>query len=257
MSLRSTALQAPLKPAALISIAGLALALTASAACGDDKAGDTGDGSDTADTATAGDSNATDTGGAPDATGPDTATPCDPVAQTGCDAQKNCTFVAAEESPTCEPAGPVPPEEECGSEARCQVGVCLSLNQTGSRCYQFCDDDGDCGGDTGSCLTLSNAAFHICKIDGIYQNCNLLTQDCTETGKACYAVANEDDPICLTVGTKAVGEACDKASDCVKGVACVNDMCRTLCDPAADPDPCGEAFQCNEFFANAGYCEPK
>ncbi|MCC6623866.1 MAG: hypothetical protein IT385_21585 [Deltaproteobacteria bacterium] len=233
----------------------LALALVA---CGDDE----GDGiTTTSDDATAGGDTSTTTttttNTATDAATGDTQNACDPVEQSGCEDNQNCTFVANQTVSTCQPEGTVPPEEPCSSESRCQVGVCLNLNQTESLCYQFCEVDADCGPSAaaGSCLTLSNATFRICKIAGIYDTCSLLTQDCADTAKSCYAVANETEPICLTTGTKTLGNGCDRASDCVEGLACVNDICRQLCDPANSA--CGADFECNPFFDDAGYCEPK
>lgn len=234
-----------------------ALTLAATAACSDDNTGTVdvkADSSDTTDTTAT--TQVTDT-----SSGPDLAdsggTGCNPVAQTGCADNQNCTFVANETEPTCQAEGPVAAEQSCSSENRCERGVCLNLNQTESLCYAFCAVDADCPGSAaGSCLTLTNASFKICKIAGIYDNCDLLTQNCEDETKSCYAVANEDQPICLTTGTKALAAACDRASDCVEGLACVNDVCRTICDPTV-ADVCGETFVCNAFFANAGYCEPK
>lgn len=233
----------------------LVLAL-AFVACGDDD----NDGRISTDVAgeTRGDATTTTTTStATDATISDAQNQCDPVAQTGCDANQNCTFISNQTTSSCQAKGSVPPEEPCSSENRCEVGVCLNLNQTESLCYQFCGVDADCGegAAAGSCLSLSNATFHICKIAGIYDTCDLLSQNCEDATKSCYAVANEPQPICLTSGTKTLGNGCDRASDCVEGLACVNDVCRQLCDPTASA--CGADFQCNTFFANAGYCEPK
>jgi hypothetical protein len=246
-------------PMSLSKLPVLVFALLLPAACGDDDGAST-DTSTGGDTQGGGDATATTTtdtrtgGDGSDSSG----SGCDPVAQTGCADDKNCTFVGNESTSSCQDKGVVPPEEPCGGEDRCEVGVCLNLNQTKSLCYQFCGVDADCGAGapSGACLTLTNAAFKICKIDGIYANCNLLTQDCAEEGKSCYAVANENDPICLTTGDKALGNACDRASECAEGLACVNDVCRTLCDPDAE-GACGAGFACNPFFANAGYCEPE
>lgn len=250
---------------ARFAVPPMALATFAFAACSDDNKGTAVDarGDASSETGeTGGDATGTATNTAPSdaTTRPDVETApnaCDPVEQTGCADNQNCTYVANETAATCQTKGVVPPEQACSSEARCQTGVCLNLNSTESLCYQFCAVDADCpGAAAGSCLTLTNASFRICKIEGIYDNCNLLTQDCADAAKSCYAVNSEKDPICLPTGTKAAGVPCDRASDCVEGLACVNDVCRTICDPEAEA-PCGANFECNPFFANAGYCEPK
>lgn len=224
------------------------------AACGDD---DDGGGTDTADTtqettADTGPETTTDTRPG------DTAntTPCDPILQSGCEAGQNCTYVGAETTASCVAAGPVPANAECSPEERCQRGVCMSINQTANRCYQVCAEDTDCGAGTANvCLTLTGAPFEVCKIPGIYEECNLLTQDCADAGKACYAVAGEDEPICLAEGMGAPGSECATAGACVKGHACVNDVCRPLCDPDL-ADACGDNATCNDFFDDAGYCAP-
>jgi len=183
-------------------------------------------------------------------------TPCDPILQSGCEAGENCTFIGAETVATCVPAGPVPANNVCSSEDRCQRGVCLSINQTGNRCYQVCAENTDCGAGTANeCISLSSTPFSVCKIPGLYTQCNLLTQDCADTTKACYAVAGEAEPICLATGTSAPGAECASAAACVKGQACVNDVCRTLCDPDL-AGSCGANATCRDFFDDAGYCAP-
>jgi len=184
----------------------------------------------------------------------DTAGPCDPIAQTGCKATENCTFVGSATAPSCAAGGPVAASGECSTEARCATGVCMSVNQTANLCYQFCEDERDCGTD-GTCLTLTNAPFKVCKIKGIYQSCDLLAQDCTPATKACYAVSTEPTPICLPEGASTPGGACDHAGSCKKGYACVNDVCRSLCDPKTAAS-CGASATCRDFAFSVGYCEP-
>jgi len=229
-----------------------ALLVVSLAACGDDA-------SKSNDTASSTDASILETGES-DVTlqpNPDTSTtPCDPVANSGCASDQMCTYVANETSPSCVTAGVVELGQPCSSEARCKKGVCLNLNDTKSLCYAVCADDLDCG-TGGACLTLSNAAFEICRIDGIYENCDLLAQDCSAPTKACYAVATEAEPICRVAGTAALGAACDSAVACVRGGACVDSVCRKLCDRAAEPSECGSGYQCNEYFDGAGYCEPE
>lgn len=182
--------------------------------------------------------------------------PCNPVANTGCAANQTCTYVANETAPSCVTAGVVELGQACSSEAHCKKGVCLNLNDTRSLCYAICETDPDCGSG-GSCLTLSNAAFEICKIEGIYENCDLVLQDCVDAAKGCYAVSTEDQPICRVAGTVAAGAACDSAVACVKGAACVNDVCRPVCDLTKTPSDCAAGNVCNAYFDGAGYCEPE
>jgi len=221
-------------------------------ACGDDSSSATPDGQDGADAlaeVTADTSN--------DAIPSDTAgTPCDPVLQTGCGENQNCTYVAAATTPSCLASGPVPANNVCSTEDRCERGVCMSLNATADYCYQVCGADGDCGAGTANlCLTLTGAAFKVCKIPGIYEACDLLTQGCSDPTKACYAVSGEPAPICLNQGTGLAGAECTTAASCLKGHACVNDVCRAMCDLAV-ADSCGATATCRDFFENTGYCAP-
>jgi len=245
-------LSRPLDRALSRPLAHALLAALALTACGDDPAtpADTRDASDAADTTvptdTRVDSEASET----------TNRLCDPILQSGCDAGENCTYIGAETVATCVAAGPVPANNVCSAEDRCQRGVCLSINQTGNRCYQVCGENTDCGaGTTNECITLTSTPFSVCKIPGLYDQCNLLAQDCTDATKACYAVANEDEPICLLAGSGAPGSECTSAGSCVKGQACVNSVCRSLCDPDVATS-CGATATCRDFFDDTGYCAP-
>ena len=225
------------------------------AACGDDGGGGKADGGDTTSDTAVGDTTPSDTREASDTR--DTAvTGCDPVLNGGCEAGQNCTYIGAETTTTCVAAGPVPATQKCSAEDRCQRGVCMSVNQTDNYCYQVCEEDTDCGAGTANvCLVLNGAPFKVCKIPGIYETCNLLGQTCSDEAKSCYAVGNEDEPICLATGTSAEGAECSTPSACAEGLACVNDVCRKLCDPDVE-DSCGETATCRDFFDDTGYCAP-
>lgn len=231
-----------------------ALIALALAACGD---GDTQSTVDTttdttADIADTTDTRPNDTGDASDTAGP----PCNPILQSGCAADQNCTYVAAATTASCVESGPVPANGPCSVENRCRTGVCMSLNATDNFCYQVCDKDTDCGAGTANlCLTLNGAPFKVCKIPGIYDECDLLAQNCADEDKACYAVAGEPEPICLTEGTGAPGSECDTAAACTKGHACVSQVCRPICDPDV-AGSCGENATCRDLFDDAGYCAP-
>lgn len=233
----------------IVSLVSLSLALVA---CGDDDSSGN-------DAATSSDATSVfETSGNDVTSGSDgevSTTPCDPIANSGCPTGQMCTFVGNDTAPSCVTAGVVELEQPCSSEAACKKGVCLNLNDTRSLCYAVCEANVDCDG--GTCLQLSNASFDICKIEGIYENCDLLAQDCEQGNKACYAVASEPEPICRVAGTAAIGQPCESAIACAKGGACVDEVCRELCDRAADPVDCPTGYRCNEFFQSAGYCEPE
>ena len=71
---------------------------------------------------------------------------CNPILQTGCTAQQNCTFASTETAPKCSPEGAVAYGAECSAQNACLRGVCLSLNDTGYRCYKFCQTPTHCDG---------------------------------------------------------------------------------------------------------------
>lgn len=193
----------------------------------------------------------------PDADGDTTADvppgACDPVAQTGCEDDEVCSYDQGASTPGCFLAGDVESGEACGADAGCASGICLSLNQTESRCYAFCESVADCGPDV-DCLDLDGAAYDVCEIDGIYDTCDLVEQDCADD-KGCYGVDGEPEPICLPPGDVAAGEACDAANDCVVGAVCVGDTCRTVCD-TTDGEACGDGTCEGLPDSEAGYCNP-
>jgi hypothetical protein len=178
---------------------------------------------------------------------------CEPFGQDVCGEGETCSYLGNDAEAVCVPSGPVETGELCAPGARCAEGVCMALNGTDARCFDFCRDTNDCGGDI--CIALSNAAFSVCRVDGLYPPCTLLAQDCDE-GLGCYAVRNEPAPVCLEAGEAAAGETCEFADSCVRGAACVNGTCRDLCDPAAEAS-CEPGFLCTTINdTDVGYCAP-
>ncbi len=224
------------------------VALTFSAGCGD---GDdtTTDGTEdtiaTEDTASDDDTSTDD-----DTT--DLPLVCNPITQTGCGDAGNCTFSGEDDKPSCAAAGTVAAGDECGGANTCVEGICLSLNDTGSRCYKFCQTPVHCP-DLGACLDLSNAAFSVCEVGDIYDNCDLLQQNC-DGGKGCYAIDNEPLPVCLPAGSGVEDSECESVNDCGSGFVCVNRRCKTICDQGA-AQPCGTFGNCSAWAGNAGYCD--
>jgi hypothetical protein len=208
---------------------------------------------------------ATDTTGGVDAQ-PDTSTPrdtasepdvsftaCDPFGP-ACPDGLTCTYLGNEAESVCVPAGDVATGGPCDQDLRCANGICMSLNGTDARCFDFCRDQNDCNGF--DCIDLNNAEFSVCRVPGLYPTCNLLAQDCADE-KACYQVANEPDPVCLDAGDVSDGNTCEFADSCVKGSACINGTCRKLCDPVIE-NACGGGQLCTTINETAvGYCTPE
>lgn len=177
---------------------------------------------------------------------------CDPVAQTGCAAAMNCSY--SNGVPRCFDEGAVAYEAPCDQENPCERGACLSINETAQLCYRYCDPDANTCPDDARCIALSSSPFGVCEIEGIYTECDLLSQAC-DAGKACYSVLDRETPICLPEGDTATGQPCTSASACVGGDVCLNQECHRICDPEADPDPCGALGTCQARDGFAGFCQ--
>lgn len=218
--------------------------LLALSACGDDMAppNTAGDGASDA---------GGDTGVRPDAADSDTdaaAVACNPITDEGCTAGQTCSYNPGSTKPLCVGKGVLVATAACGDDlGSCDHGICLSLNDTGNLCYEFCKINAHCPTDS-ECLELTGSAYKVCKISGIYKNCELMGDAACGAGKACYATSDEPEPICLPVGDAADGESCgDVANGCAAGLACVNTACTRLCDKAA-AKPCGDEFtQCSNY----------
>ncbi|MGB0589969.1 MAG: hypothetical protein ACPGU1_09855 [Myxococcota bacterium] len=178
---------------------------------------------------------------------------CNPIANTGCEEGQKCGYGTTGDK-LCVPAGETPGGDPCQSDAECEGGsTCTSLNGEDYFCYIFCKTIGHCPNNA-ACMEISDAAFKLCKIEGIYDTCNIMTQDC-EQGKGCYSIGGEDLPVCLEAGTEPVGGACESPSDCSPGHHCVNFRCYELCDKN-DPNACGTFVSCAGFVASGvGYCD--
>jgi hypothetical protein len=178
---------------------------------------------------------------------------CNPISNTGCEEGQKCGYGTTGEK-LCVPAGDTPGGDPCQSDAECAGGsTCTSLNGEDYFCYIFCKTIGHCPNNA-ACMEISDTAFNLCKIEGIYDTCDILAQDC-EQGKGCYSIGGEDLPVCLDAGTEPVGGACETPSDCSPGHHCVNFRCYEVCDKN-DANACGTFVSCAGFVASgAGYCD--
>jgi hypothetical protein len=178
---------------------------------------------------------------------------CNPIADTGCEEGQKCGYDTTD-TKVCVPAGDTPGGDPCQSDAECTGGTtCTSLNGEDYFCYIFCKTIGHCPNNV-ACQEISDTPFSLCKIEGIYDNCDILAQDC-EQGKGCYSIGGEDLPVCLDAGTEPVGGVCESPSDCTPGHHCVNFRCYEVCDKS-DANACGTFVSCAGFVASgAGYCD--
>jgi len=93
-----------------------------------------------------------------------------------------------------------------------------------------------------------------CNPDIEINNCNPLTQSCG-AGKGCYTTS--DGWVCISAGNKEAGQTCGSPGDCSKGLFCLANKCKVICDPnQPDNNP-----KCSSFdvkcvsFDGAGYCD--
>ena len=235
----------------LVRTLGVLMCLIMVAGCGDDSSNST----NTADVVE-------DTAGSPDIGGsPDVAPEPEPEPEPGCNqllqdcvAGENCTFVGQDdEEAECIPSGSKAYGEACGGTQECLFGICLQISGTEARCYKFCKTKGHCSSGV-QCLDLTDAPYKVCEISGLYTSCNLLADNCTEAGKACYLHGNEG-PVCLPAGSEDTGGVCETSTDCAPGNMCINLRCVAVCN-ANDPEPCGDPFTpCVPQYGAAGYCD--
>mgnify|MGYP002039445484 CR=1 FL=1 len=171
-----------------------------------------------------------------------------------CDPGLNCTFQSSDDDQaTCVDSGLKGYGADCAGTSDCEFGICISLNDTDSKCYKFCKTPKHCPEDS-QCLELQDSKYRVCEISGLYTSCNLLADDCEETGKSCY-LHGDEGPVCLPAGTSGLKEDCESAADCAPGHTCINLNCLRLCNQN-EPSPCGDAFTpCAGYYGVAGYCD--
>ena len=243
----------------------VALSLLLCAACADSSGGSaasqdaasTTDATDTVDSANADVAELDGDAGTPDASTNDDTTPAgppyNPLTQEGCAQGEKCTYDSFDNI-HCGEVGTKPIGAVCTGTGDCAEGICINLNGTESYCYAFCKIDAHCAFGT-PCLDLQDAAFKVCEIDGIYEFCTLLSDDC-EAGKGCY-FAGDDAPICLPAGEGDTKDSCVGPSDCAPTHTCINTVCLPLCE-IGSTQPCGDNFTpCVPHYSphGVGYCD--
>jgi hypothetical protein len=170
--------------------------------------------------------------------------PCDPLCQTGCEADQACSISSSDPftpiQSVCEGGGPATAGMECSTDNGCEAGLgCLSIDGLTFECVPFCRVGGGvpgCDDETvctpfdrderrvGICIPPEDECTQYPGDDcPAGQNCNR-----TELGLRCIAF----DP------DASVGDDCTSPGDCNDDHGCINidgrSQCRQLCD-AADP----------------------
>jgi hypothetical protein len=174
-------------------------------------------------------------GGAPEPT-------CQPVGNSGCEANQNCAFVLGQGT-ECVTAGSKPTQSACTDTTDCAVGLtCLPAIGV---CVKACAGDQDCDGAAGSCrLLLDGSDLGIGTVGGCLKSCDVLTQGCPAQ-QACHLGS------CMGLGANlASGTTCELYSQCAKGLDCLADLtddgiadCSKYCSVSA-VDPCASGQTC-------------
>lgn len=134
--------------------------------------------------------------------------------------------------------------ETCTTAASCSAGLlCLDFGE-GFTCHSLCREEsmGECpGGFVCSGGLAGTTCAQVCRPAAT--RCDPVMQDCPG-GEACAPTFDPetDEPItaCRAAGPRGVGEDCSGAAgeQCARGLICVRtgsaDICRQVCDPAAD-----------------------
>ncbi len=185
---------------------------------------------------------------------------CDPYTDEHCEAGFNCIF-GAYDRPVCMIAGEKAVGEECATQGLCSDGYCMSLmGMDKNRCLKYCKTDSDCGYQI-ACIGLEGKKWKVCSLPAsAFETCNLLEQNCTKAGEACYYTSSTVfQPVCMAEGTGREGDQCSQSSDCAAGFDCIADKeCMPLCTTQEGGEPgCPSAFTtCQPLYPGqkAGYC---
>jgi hypothetical protein len=108
---------------------------------------------------------------------------------------------------------------------------------------------GGTGGSAAACADEVRAC------DPFYKNAQA---KCADPRQACYAKSDGTTICACQSATPAPQNAPCFAGpgDCQQGFVCVNDTCKTLCDPSANPTTCEGAVPCKKLGTSAyGNCD--
>ena len=187
---------------------------------------------------------------------------CDPVRQTGCGDGAKCSLVGSDLE--CVSFG----DGGAGAECQAIVGgdscagglICASAGGQ-STCIQFCDRvcGEPCGVGTRCNTRLGDTGEWGC--GPLPTPCDLLAQDCTAAGEACYLIEPSTGTTgCMTAGSLPEGGACTTQGQCAPRLVCVASqaggltVCVPLCDTRATA-PCASGT-CTALpsLDPVGYC---
>jgi hypothetical protein len=162
-------------------------------------------------------------------------------------------------SATCAPIGQQTEGQKCEASSDCAAGLECVTNpeEQAGVCRHYCCA-GTCGKDEG------DSAF--CDIETIYGSTQLVPvctratscsplstatgSDSCPTGQTCTIVEESSGQAtaCVTPGNAGVGQDC-RTQNCMTGLACINQICQELCEPAASSSPCPGGQMCESLVS--------
>jgi hypothetical protein len=187
---------------------------------------------------------------------------CDPVRQTGCGDGEKCSLVGPDLG--CVLLGDGGAGADCqaivGGDS-CAAGLICAAASGASTCVQFCDRvcGEPCGAESRCNTRLGASGEWGC--GPLPTPCDLLAQDCTRSGEACYLIEPETGTTgCITAGSLAEGAACTTQDQCGTRFVCLATqaggltVCTPLCDTRATA-PCASGT-CTALpgLDPVGYC---
>ena len=187
---------------------------------------------------------------------------CDPVRQTGCGDGEKCSLVGNDLQ--CVLLGEGAAGDACqaivGGDS-CAAGLICASGGGESTCVQFCDRvcGEPCGPGTRCNTRLGDTGEWGC--GPLPPPCDLLAQDCTGAGEACYLLEPATGTTgCLRAGTLPENAACITQGECAAGLICLASqaggltVCVPLCDTRAAAPCAAGVCSALPLLDPVGYC---
>lgn len=186
---------------------------------------------------------------------------CDPLCQSGCDAQEACVARQGAEAfeATCqEGTGVLGQDEPCVNDADCVAGaMCLGLDGGATTCRLYCRTGGE---EQPQCPTgyqcrpfQLESRVGVCDIP--LNECSYFPNSC-EDGKECYDTPNGTR--CSSFNEEATpDQACTQSTECNDRYRCAGTSpqtltCKPICNPDEEVNTCDEGLNCVQMRDASG-----
>jgi hypothetical protein len=215
--------------------------------------------------------------------GQGSASPCDPVCQSGtCPCGQKCTYAGTDAKPVCAEQGPKNEFDTCtvtypglsSQHDDCVPGnICLAPgSEQLAYCFRLCYQDSDCLSyadcsqrslsSNGGFVSVCSPAHQLCGSD--VPCCNPLKTSgngCPSPNPVCFLVAPDGSGHSRTVCEYTAGgivddstTPCTSSRDCMASLTCADEdhLCHRVCDPTKTLCPAG--MTCKLWGTEYGYC---